>query len=93
MNRELAIVIPAYKSRFLARTLASVAGQPMKDAWLYVFDDDSPEPIEAVARTALLDREFPWSYERFEQNLGGVALTKHYDREASQSIPRQTKHQ
>ena len=42
--KKLAIVIPAYKGRFLKETLDSIAVQAHKDEFvLYIGDDASPE--------------------------------------------------
>jgi glycosyltransferase involved in cell wall biosynthesis len=78
--KELAIIIPAYKARFLARALASVATQTTKNFTLYVFDDHSPDPLDTIVCTALSKSENTVSYERFDTNMGGTELTKHYDR-------------
>jgi glycosyltransferase involved in cell wall biosynthesis len=80
MKKDLAIIIPAYKARFLAKALASVANQTTRDFKIYVFDDGSSDPIGDIVQTALSGGVNTFSYERFENNLGGSNLTKHYDR-------------
>ncbi len=78
--QTLAIIVPAYKARFLVKTLASIARQHSTNTRLYIFDDASPEPIETITREALATCPIPWSYVRFEQNVGGRSLCEHYDR-------------
>ncbi len=80
VNKELAIIIPAYKTRFLAKALASVSTQTAKNFQIYVFDDGSPNPVKAISHDALMNNGDNWVYQRFDLNLGGSALTKHYDR-------------
>ncbi len=77
-NHKLAIVVPAYKSEFLAKALASIAGQADQRFNLYIGDDASPADIQAIARSALGAR--PYTYKRFESNLGGVSLARHWNR-------------
>ena len=74
----LDILIPAYKIRYLGRTLESLARQTDVRFSLFVFDDASPEAVEtAIApyRTRLNLR-----YHRFAENLGGRHLGLHYNR-------------
>lgn len=76
--KKIAIVIPAYKTRFLRKTLASVASQTNQDFKVYVGDDASPENIEE-----LVD-DFKGClnivYRRFETNMGSKDLTSHWER-------------
>jgi len=75
---RLAIIIPAFKSKFLRDALRSVAWQTDQRFQLYVFDDCSPEPIADVVRE--FTDTIKIEYHRFETNLGGTSLTKHWDR-------------
>jgi glycosyltransferase involved in cell wall biosynthesis len=77
-NQKLAIIIPAYKSDFLAKALAGVARQTDQRFNLYVFDDASPADIQGIARAALGPR--PFIFKRFEKNLGGTSLPQHWNR-------------
>jgi glycosyltransferase involved in cell wall biosynthesis len=77
-SQELAVVIPAFKSDFLARTLEALVQQTDQRFNLYVCDDASPADIESITRSTLGER--PYTYKRFENNLGGVSLAKHWDR-------------
>jgi glycosyltransferase involved in cell wall biosynthesis len=74
----LAIVIPAYKARFLRDALESIARQTSKNFRLYVGDDCSPEPVGEVVRefAGRLDIH----YHRFDANLGGVSLARQWER-------------
>lgn len=74
----LAIVIPAYRGRFLAETLASFAAQTMQDFRLYVADDGSPEPLAEIV--ASFAGKANVVYHRFEENLGGTSLAGHWTR-------------
>jgi len=75
---ELAIVIPAYKAQYLRAALQSIAAQTDRRFRLYVGDDGSPEPLEQIVQE--FTGQMPLHYHRFEQNLGGVSLVKHWER-------------
>ncbi len=75
---QLAVVIPAYKSRYFRETLASLARQTNRDFKVYIGDDASPEPLEKIVRE--FSNEMPIHYVRFEKNLGRISLTKHWER-------------
>ena len=47
-QNKLAIVIPAYKSTFLAAALDSIAAQTCQDFTLYIGDDCSPNNLEEI---------------------------------------------
>lgn len=50
--KKLAIVIPAYKGRFLKETLDSIAVQAHKDEFvLYIGDDASPERLDKIVES------------------------------------------
>jgi glycosyltransferase involved in cell wall biosynthesis len=76
--QPLAIVIPAYKARFLTSTLQSIAAQTIRRFVVHVGDDASPEDLATVCR--------PWAeqmdlrYHRFEHNLGGRDLVGQWHR-------------
>lgn len=77
-QKNLAIVIPAYKSTFLPAALDSIAAQTCKDFTLYVGDDCSPNPIkETVDR---YKSKIDIMYHRFETNLGGKDLVAQWER-------------
>lgn len=76
--RKLAIVLPAYKGRFLKDTLDSIAAQTCQDFTLYVGDDASPEPLQAIVR-AYASR-IQVVYHRFDDNLGRKDLVAHWER-------------
>ena len=74
----LAIVIPAFRTRYLSATLASLAAQTCREFRVYVADDASPEPIaETVAPFAAV---LGLRYHRFAENLGGRSLARHWAR-------------
>ena len=75
---SLAIVIPAYKADFLDTTLKSIAQQTNKQFTLYIGDDNSPDDLRSI-----IDKyqgKIKTVYHRFEENLGGSDLVKHWER-------------
>jgi glycosyltransferase involved in cell wall biosynthesis len=77
-NQKLAVIIPAFKSDFLARTLESLVRQTDQRFNIYVCDDASPADIHSITRSVLGER--PHTYTRFENNLGGASIARHWDR-------------
>jgi glycosyltransferase involved in cell wall biosynthesis len=78
MNSQLAIVIPAFRVRFLERTLQSLAAQTDQRFHVYVGDDASPEAIEPIVKK--FQEQLPLTYHRFSENLGSRSLTQHWSR-------------
>lgn len=77
-QNNLAIVIPAYKSTFLAAALDSIAAQTCKDFTLYIGDDCSPNNLGEI-----VDRyrdKINLVYKRFDTNLGGKDLVAQWER-------------
>lgn len=77
MNK-LAIVIPAFKIRFLSQTLDSIARQSCKDFTLYIGDDNSPDDIYSVVRE--YEDVIDIVYKKFPENLGSKDLLSHWER-------------
>ena len=77
-QQPLAIVIPAYKARFLDQTLASVAAQTRRDFTAYVGDDASPEGLGEIC--ARWQGRFDLRYTRFATNLGRDDLAAQWQR-------------
>ncbi len=75
---RLAIVIPAYKTKFLREALQSIASQTDQNFQLYIGDDCSPEPIADVVRE--FSEKLPIKYHRFDHNLGGTSLAQQWER-------------
>ncbi len=75
---QLAIVVPAFKRRFLAAALDSVARQTDSRFHIYVCDDGSPEPLREVAEAALPAGRL--TYRRFEPNQGARHVVRHWNR-------------
>jgi glycosyltransferase involved in cell wall biosynthesis len=75
---QLAIVIPAYKTKFLRATLQSIAAQTDQRFRLYVGDDASPEPVEMMVRE--FSQQISTHYQRFNENLGKKSLIGHWTR-------------
>lgn len=77
-THKLAIVIPAYKAKFLSETLDSIAYQTDKRFCVYIGDDNSPEGIcQIVSR---YEGKFNYVYHRFKDNIGGKDLVAQWER-------------
>ena len=74
----LAVVIPAYKRRFLAEALRSIVAQSNQNFRLYVCDDGSPEDLHSICERILPPERL--IYRRFEPNLGARHLIQHWNR-------------
>ena len=75
---QLAIIIPAYKAEFLRAALQSIASQTRQCFQLYVGDDCSPAPIAEIVQE--FSKKMPIKYHRFDHNLGGISLVRHWER-------------
>lgn len=74
----LAIVIPYFKRAFFDETLNSLANQTNNDFKVYIGNDASPDdPTDIIAKYV---DDINIEYRHFEENLGNVSLTKHWDR-------------
>jgi hypothetical protein len=80
MEPSLAIIVPAYKPRYLVRALESLTRQTMPRARLYVFDDASPHVIAPLVEATLAHVPARWTYHRFSENLGRQAPIAHFTR-------------
>lgn len=78
MDKTLAIIIPAYKSRFLHQALDSAARQTCGDFKVYVGDDNSSEDLFSIV-DSYSDR-LDIVYCKFEENLGRNDLSAHWER-------------
>lgn len=81
---ELAIILPAWKSKFLENSLRSIENQKAGSFRLYIFDDAGPPELAAIC-LPFLERNPEWKYHRFEQNLGKENLAAHWNRCIGQS--------
>ena len=77
-TNRLAIVIPAYKSRYLSETLDSIAAQTDQRFCVYIGDDCSPENIGDIVER--YKGKFNYVYKRFDTNLGGKDLVAQWER-------------
>jgi glycosyltransferase involved in cell wall biosynthesis len=78
MTHRLAIIIPAYKAKFLPAALESIAAQTCKDFTLYIGDDCSPEPIGDIVEQYRDKIELV--FQRFAANIGGKDLVAQWER-------------
>ena len=76
--KKLAIIIPAYKARFLQETLDSIAKQNSHEFTVYIGDDASPYPLKTIVDH--YKNKFDIIYHRFEQNMGKKDLPGHWER-------------
>lgn len=75
---DLAIVIPAFRARFLVPALASLARQTDRRFRVYVGDDASPDDIEGLC--AQWSSSLDLAYTRFATNAGGSDLVAQWAR-------------
>jgi glycosyltransferase involved in cell wall biosynthesis len=76
--RLLAVVIPAFRRRYLAETLESLAAQTSRHFRTYVVDDGSREALEEVV--APFAARLDLVYHRFPDNGGVNGVVKHWRR-------------
>lgn len=72
----ISFVMPAYKARFLSKSIESILCQTISDWELVIVDDKSPEDLKSI-----IDK-YPDSrirYYRNEQNLGGENLVRQWN--------------
>ncbi len=74
----LAIVIPAFRSKFLKESLSSIARQSDQRFTVYVGNDNSPEDLFSVCQQ--FQNEIHIEYTKYDSNLGGKSLSNHWDR-------------
>lgn len=74
----LAIVIPYYKLDFFEECLESLAEQTNKKFKVYIGNDASPQ--DPCILIDSYQEKLNIAYKRFEQNLGSLSLTLHWDR-------------
>lgn len=74
----LAIIIPYFKIVFFEATLRSLAQQTDQRFKVYIGDDASPNNPQNLLRQ--FEGFFDFEYHRFESNLGGISLTKQWER-------------
>lgn len=75
---RLAIVIPAYKARYLPQALESIAAQTCRGFRVYVGDDASPEDLRSICDAFASRIEL--RYVRFDRNLGGSNMVGQWSR-------------
>jgi len=75
----LAIIVPAFKAKYLRAALQSIASQTDQRFNLYVCDDCSPEDLESIYRSTFSDPS-RGHYIRFPENLGCSSLVAQWNR-------------
>ncbi len=77
-DTHLAIVIPAFKKKYIEKSLDSIASQTNRNFTLYIGDDNSPEDIYAIVKK-YTDR-LKIIYKKFDFNFGHISLAKQWER-------------
>lgn len=70
-------LLPAYKGKYLAEMLRSIAGQTYTDFKVIISDDCSPEDLMSICKPFLADPRF--TYRRNEKNMGATSLVSHWN--------------
>ena len=79
MNMKiLAIVIPYYRITFFRETLECLAVQTNQRFNVYIGNDASPENPDNLLKE--FEGKFNFTYKKFADNLGGISLTKQWER-------------
>lgn len=68
MEEKIAIVIPAYKCRFLRQTLDSIVVQTCRSFTVYIGDDASPQNLKEIVSDYADKMNIV--YRRFDTNSG-----------------------
>jgi len=77
-KNTLAIVIPYYKIGYFEELLSALVNQTNKNFNVYIGDDFSPDsPVELIGN---YKDKLNIEYKKFEKNLGGISLTKQWER-------------
>ena len=74
----LAVVIPAWRAKFLGEALDSLRKQTDQRFRVYIGDDASRDDLRALTETHGEGLDFV--YHRFDGNLGSIDLVKHWHR-------------
>lgn len=75
---SLAIIIPAWKKKYLHESLESIASQTNKDFHVYICDDNSPENLYEVVKQ--FKSRLQITYHKFSENLGKASLSAQWMR-------------
>lgn len=75
----LAIVVPAFKGRYLTASLQSILAQTDTRFRLYIGDDASPDPLQEIV-AGCNPNPIHVVYHRFAENLGGRSLVAQWAR-------------
>lgn len=77
-DHELAVIIPAYRAKYLNESLDSLCAQTDKRFRVYVGDDASPDDLKQICDN-YQNRLYIY-YKRFNDNLGQTSLVQHWNR-------------
>ncbi len=76
--KQLAIIIPAFKSKFLRQTLDSLVNQTNQNFNLYIGDDNSPFNLKEIV--AEYNEKLAIKYHKFSNNIGGKNIVNQWNR-------------
>ncbi|MHA6249242.1 glycosyltransferase family 2 protein [Pontibacter sp. CAU 1760] len=77
-QHTLAIVIPAYKAKYITDTLSSLAAQTCKSFKVYIGNDGGDSEIDDIVKS--FESELDLTYVYFDKNLGSTSLVKAWQR-------------
>ena len=78
MTKLICIVIPIFKTKYLANTIESLNNQTSNEFKVYLCNDNSPDSLSSVVSFEKIKFEF--EYITFENNLGGKDLVGQWER-------------
>ena len=76
--KQLAIIIPAYKSKFLRQTIDCLVNQTNQNFNLYIGDDNSPFNLKEIVND--YNDKLTITYHRFSNNIGGKNIVNQWNR-------------
>jgi glycosyltransferase involved in cell wall biosynthesis len=78
LQKKIAIVIPAYKGKFLSFTLQSLVAQTSLNFRVYIGDDNSPDNLLPIIES--FNGKLDITFKRFAENVGRADLVAHWQR-------------
>jgi glycosyltransferase involved in cell wall biosynthesis len=76
--KQLAIIIPAYKSKYLRQTIDCLVNQTNQNFNLYIGDDNSPFNLKEIVND--YNDKLTITYHRFSNNIGGKNIVNQWNR-------------
>lgn len=76
--KQLAIIIPAFKSKFLRQTIDCLVNQTNQNFNLYIGDDNSPFNLKEIVNE--YNDKLAITYHKFPDNIGGKNIVNQWNR-------------